>query len=809
MTTVADYFKQSELALAAYADLAFGSPDPQKLRDVDMTESQALNFAASWSVITQYTDPITGVSATVFQEISTGQITLAIRGTQASGADLTADGLLALGLPSNLNPQFTALKAQLDIWLADPSVLKDQSFTVSGHSLGGYLAAAVKQTYPQVTDAYLFNAPGVGGVLGNLSDALTSTLGLSGAPTGNIWNVRSSEGFPIIAGLGYQLGTAISIQAEAAVNPLNNHSIVTLTDALAVQSLYSRLSPSLSQERLNALIDASGATMDQTLESALDALRTILLGPNTSKTAIGDRNAYYTNLYSLTSNSHFTALAGTAQLTVLADLSSDGMVILAKTNGAQGLAARYALDALSPFVLTGADYSAFNTGGALERYDPATGTGAITDRYLTDRAAFLERKIRFSTQDKNPVDPSIVFDSNNHPFQNESAYYADVATGYKIQQGGLYDNTHRYFFGGSGNDTYSGSKVEDHLYGGAGNDILTGGQGNDYLEGGAGNDTYVVNAGDGYDTVLDSDGAGVVKFGAVEAKGSVALSDPTKWKQLTPDTWADTQNGITYLRSVVDGETRLLVKKGDGSALVKDWSDGELGITLGAGAPLAPPPTVLTGTATGNYLDSPDTGMRKVDGQAGKDMIWGTIAADQLYGGDGDDWIMGNLGADHIEGGLGNDYITGLGEGADVKGGDGNDIITAASAEYLSIDGPRSWAIPGITADIIWSDVSQHWTAGYNLLQMYQDGSLDFQVGGGVAINTVFSGASALGGGWTYQFSVVAGVFQLKYTHPTLAPNGEAPATSLTHEIDSGYVLAGGVYLSGEASNDNEWRIAA
>jgi len=127
----------------------------------------------------------------------------------------------------------------------------------------------------------------------------------------------------------------------------------------------------------------------------------------------------------------------------------------------------------------------------------------------------------------------------------------------------------------------------------------------------------------------------------------------------------------------------------------------------------------------------------------------------------------------------------------------------------VPIGGPRSGVIPGITADIIWSDVSQHWTAGYNLQQLNPDGSLDFQYGGGVAINTVFSGASALGGGWTYQFSVSGGVFQLKYFHFTLAPNGEAPATNLYHEIDSGYALAGGVYLSGEAGNDNEWRIAS
>ncbi len=350
-------------------------------------------------------------------------------------------------------------------------------------------------------------------------------------------------------------------------------------------------------------------------------------------------------------------------------------------------------------------------------------------------------------------------------------------------------NRSDFMLGGSGADSLTGGDKADLLVGNSGDDTIKGGKGSDILLGGTGTDTYILNPGDGYDTVLDSDGSGVIKFGSLEAKGSAALTDPAKWKQLGTDTWADTQNNIVYNKSLVDGDTRLLIHQGDSNVLVKGWSDGKLGITLGGSAPLAPPPTVLSGTATGNYLNNADTGSRKVEGQAGKDMIWGAIAADQLYGGDGDDWIMGNLGADHIEGGLGNDYITGLGEGAEVKGGDGNDIITAASAEYMTIDGPRTGAIPGITADIIWTDVSQHWTAAYNLQQLNPDGSLDFQVGGGVAINTPFAGASALGGGWTYQFSVSGGVFQLKYYHPTLAPNGLLHATegndSLEHQATS------------------------
>ena len=60
---------------------------------------------------------------------------------------------------------------------------------------------------------------------------------------------------------------------------------------------------------------------------------------------------------------------------------------------------------------------------------------------------------------------------------------------------------------------------------------------------------------------------------------------------------------------------------------------------------------------------------------------------------------------------------------------------------------------------------------------------------------------TVLGGGWTYQLNIFGGVFQLKYCHPTFASNGEAPAMTLFHEIDSGYALASGLYLSDEAGN--------
>lgn len=51
------------------------------------------------------------------------------------------------------------------------------------------------------------------------------------------------------------------------------------------------------------------------------------------------------------------------------------------------------------------------------------------------------------------------------------------------------------------NLTISGTAGQDNLVGGAGNDTITGAQGNDSLKGGLGNDIYVINRGDGQDTI--------------------------------------------------------------------------------------------------------------------------------------------------------------------------------------------------------------------------------------------------------------------------------------------------------------------
>ena len=117
----AQNFSYAQLALAAYAQpLVAGRPpsvNALRIGGKGMSEKQALEFASLWTVVDQFTESESGVSATIFHK--EGEFVLAIRGTEFQAGDLLADGLLALGVSASLNPQFTALNAKLAEWMGE------------------------------------------------------------------------------------------------------------------------------------------------------------------------------------------------------------------------------------------------------------------------------------------------------------------------------------------------------------------------------------------------------------------------------------------------------------------------------------------------------------------------------------------------------------------------------------------------------------------------------------------------------------------------------------------------------------------
>ena len=183
------FFQQSQIALAAYAELTSSlirDDYAAALTDQGMTASQADQFADQYTVIDQVSDT-TGLSATIFQDLS-GKRYLAIRGTESPG-DFIANAFILAGWPSFLNPQFLTLRSQVQRWM-DSGALPS-SYTITGHSLGGYLAAAIGSWFStNNSGTFLLNAPGVFSVVGNVVNSFRAAIGLGNvALVGNIQNL--------------------------------------------------------------------------------------------------------------------------------------------------------------------------------------------------------------------------------------------------------------------------------------------------------------------------------------------------------------------------------------------------------------------------------------------------------------------------------------------------------------------------------------------------------------------------------------------------------------------------------------------
>ncbi|MEW5710703.1 MAG: hypothetical protein AB1830_17660, partial [Pseudomonadota bacterium] len=75
----------------------------------------------------------------------------------------------------------------------------------------------------------------------------------------------------------------------------------------------------------------------------------------------------------------------------------------------------------------------------------------FTPHYLTDRADFLARRLWFSAEDIEPVNPTYGYDGADHPYLRDAVFFEDAAAGDKIAQGfapeSPFPNVQRYFFG--------------------------------------------------------------------------------------------------------------------------------------------------------------------------------------------------------------------------------------------------------------------------------------------------------------------------------------------------------------------------
>ncbi len=292
--------------------------------------------------------------------------------------------------------------------------------TVAGHSLGGHLAMVMSRLVPGMAlSVYTYNAPGFDHFNTGLSstgffDSLRTagTDSVTGA-IGTNWSPGIMSHLDVTGDFVHTVGDTPGVQQIIFSERTNEgfydaHLKEPITDSLAIYNLFATLDPVLNANpnvgmpKITDILTASSSTVygrdgyDTSLEKTLDVLRTLFqenyrLGAtynNAAATQIDGRDDFYTKLYSLIEflkNSSLNLNVGTStppiyNLTVdpLTNKSSADLVTAAKSTN---LATRYALYKLNPFLVTGnnALYDQINFDGSLDLYNPATGTGSLTD----------------------------------------------------------------------------------------------------------------------------------------------------------------------------------------------------------------------------------------------------------------------------------------------------------------------------------------------------------------------------------------------------------------------------------------------
>jgi Ca2+-binding RTX toxin-like protein len=413
----------------------------------------------------------------------------------------------------------------------------------------------------------------------------------------------------------------------------------TIADRSRVRGWFHALDAGLSDASFESLWQRAGDS-DAARGAALTGyLARTLLGAS-NQTAIGAANV---NLKAASDIS--TALdafmADPSHRAQVVDLSGmDGTELARRAQTDIGY--RVAMTQFDGIALTGnrALFASANANGHLDRFDPDTGEGLLSDAWLADRGKFLAWKlagdsggsldiggdqawtfIDRATLDAEGRPLTVHLKPNNlHAQQNQVIFGAESgevikggmgtdriyggggddvmrgAAGADHLEGGQGDDV---AFGGAGddelagnqgNDELDGGRGSDRLDGGSGDDTLTGGRGDDQLAGGIGVDSYAIDAGDGTDTISDTDGRGAVVLDDSTITGATADASGN---------WVSADGRIDF---AVDGdlaaESTLTIRAyaagadhgeiADNVIKVQHWHNGDLGITLGAGGPTKP-----------------------------------------------------------------------------------------------------------------------------------------------------------------------------------------------------------------------------
>ncbi|MCB1860090.1 MAG: hypothetical protein KDI63_17605, partial [Gammaproteobacteria bacterium] len=594
----------------------------------------------------------------------------------------------------------------------------DDKVSVTGHSLGGHLAAAALRLFPtQFAEAVTFNAPGFDAPIGTLSlipglrwsdefFGLFDRAGASPAPDfasleARIRNIESESSSPgddksfVSASItGTPAAKEILLTTE-----VNSHSMDQMLDALAVQSVAAALNPGLSLRDMGTFMASVSHTPGDTEEVFLERLAKLLLGeqldlPRGSAAGIESLwiqpSPFQTRvpLHELAIRlQEWGDTHPGAMLLPLVVKDPGTLLSEAAAAGVESQAIRYALIHQNPFAVTGGDdlYAQYNANGELASYDAATGTGWLSPTYLEDRADLLAMSLALNTLDIG----SGAIDSHRYRIYQTLAPDGALSTSL-IEQPRVLPATppELVIFGGPSPDQLAGGLADDHLYGGNGDDNLRGAAGHDYLEGGGGFDRYQVTHGSGFDTVFDRDGSGLIEYDGVAIKGGFNLGDGV---------FLDVDSGDRFLLDDSNGGRSTLWI--NGTVRVEHFRQGDLGVVL-AGDLLLPdePEGLIEGTDSDDF-DGNATGAGTLRGSAFLEQIHGLDGNDRLRGLAGDDWLEGGVGNDVLDGGEDNDLLFATRSADWLQIVHAEPIGESSERDWLAGGGGKDWLFGGPGAD--------------------------------------------------------------------------------------------------------------
>ncbi|UCH48816.1 MAG: VCBS domain-containing protein [Betaproteobacteria bacterium] len=761
----------------------------------------------------------------------------------------------------------------------------NEKLTLTGHSLGGHLAAAAARVLPhRVGDnVVVFNSPGfdpvswsielvskrfpwLAATLGNLSfvakSAMAEAYGVDTLFLATKSQLRSEDIFAVLRNL---FGTAAADQppivqhlkgedslrgddfsvvaswfsgtvppgAEITIpTEENSHSIEQMMDALALHAVFYRLDDKLTLEQIKQYVDYARNVGGASEEFLIESLHGLLIDNSrfkgiglqlpisdasegidrwTGKGELAAREAHHIALLELNADIDGNPNRKISFASLIEESGApmtEAQIKDKAKNDPNALAYRYALKNGLPFAVIGADYTRHNKG-ALEFYDATNNTGDLSEAWLDDIAEFYYWKNRAFIADLPGVGDVGTPPRSYVQLTSDVSFYVaphpepDPLSGEPM--GDLFAppepiNPPRTIFGSDLSDELLGGPSEDRLYGGAAPDFLLGNEGDDYLEGGVGLDVYQYGASkefvesvyvydnDGADTVLDTDGKGVLRYvlsDSLVAFPQIRLLAGTginvsgeQWESVDGRllfSMEPTTDPLPTLRIDVPGEP-------GGTIYLEDWEDGEFFITLqdarvdpitttsifGDLEPLDADPSTseveLQFDALGNVerTSVPEAGRDDVlfgnrptaeapqdvpgerfEAGAGNDTILadrpngaednGLGDADSISAGEGRDWIEAGTGHDLIEGG-GGGVSSGEFGGEVIHAGPGDDQVYSAQKVSISeaIAEGDSSSSPNFKGDFTYGGAGDDWLVGSALNDVLNGGEgRDLIVAGG------------------------------------------------------------------------------